>query len=156
LDKETALKKLAESRQALLDSIRGVDETDLAQQPVEGDWTSKDLLAHITSWELTILQPLEQWLVSGSFEPASIPDHLAWNEQQARLWQTKTLAQIQSELETTRQEILKHAAQLQPAQWKLILSAPWGGEGTLAQLLSGLAWHEMEHIENIHKWLAAK
>ena len=155
LDKETALRKLAESRKALLDSTRGLNEADLTHKAVEGTWATKDLLAHITSWEVTVLEPLRQMVETGSFEPASIPDHLAWNDQQALLWQNKTLAQIYGELETTRQQILTLAAQLQPAQWEQVLPAPWGGQETLAQILSGLAWHEMEHLKSIHKGLAA-
>ncbi len=151
MDKYTAMTKLEESRRALLESIRGLSETQLSQKTVEGTWAAKDLMAHVSTWEVTVLQPLRQLVETGDFIPAPIPDHLAWNDQQARLWQQKTLAQVQDEMQITRQQLIAYAEKLPLSQWDLVLPAPWGGEGTLAQLLAGLAWHEMEHVESIRK-----
>ncbi len=154
MDKDTAITKLEGSRRALLESIQGLSETQLSQKPVEGTWTAKDLISHVTTWEITVLQPLKQLLETGTFMPTPIPNHLAWNDQQALIWQQKTLAQVQDEMNITRQQLIAAAEKLPPAQWDLVLLAPWGGEGTLAQLLAGLAAHEMEHAESICKGFA--
>jgi uncharacterized damage-inducible protein DinB len=149
--KDQALDNLAQSRQALLAAIAGFSAAEQAQLPAEGVWTIKDLLAHVTSWENATLVPLRGFAASGAFQPEAISDHLAWNDQQAKRWQSLSLETIQQELHTTRQALLAEASKLADAQWEEALPAPWGGTGTLAQLLAGLAWHEMEHVHSIQK-----
>ena len=55
---------------------------------------------------------------------------------------------------STRSELFTLAEWLAPSDWARIFPAPWGGEGTLAQMIDGLAWHEEEHtrsIASLHK-----
>jgi hypothetical protein len=152
MDKKATLSKLAESRNALLQSIFGLEETDIINIPVEGVWTIKDLLSHITSWELVTLAPMRHFVETGIFDPEPIPDHLIWNDEQARLWQRKSMVTVMQELEAVRREILDQAELLTISQWEHVVTAPWGGEGTLAEILSGLAWHENEHVNSIERW----
>lgn len=153
MDKEKALEEFARSRAELLKSIEGLSERQMTQEAVEGSWTIKDILAHLTSWEKTLLVPLIDYAQGGEFLPVVIPNDLAWNEQQAAGWQDKSLQTVITELHDTRQEILEQANKLRPAQWEVRLPAPWRSHGTLADLISGLSWHEDEHLETIHKWL---
>lgn len=51
MDKEVALTRLAESRQALRQATQGLSEDEMTQAQVEGVWTVKDVVGHVTSWE---------------------------------------------------------------------------------------------------------
>jgi uncharacterized damage-inducible protein DinB len=156
MDKMQALKRLTKSRRALLSSIENLSDKDMTQYPVEGLWSIKDLLAHITSWERVTLGPLRIYSKSGDFDPELILDHDAWNEAEAKRWQAKSLADIQEEIQQIRQELTNLADEVSIDRWQVRIPAPWGGQGTLAELLAGLAWHEEEHTKTIRRWLRAR
>jgi C_GCAxxG_C_C family probable redox protein len=153
MDKDFALTRLAESRQVFLAAIDGLSEAQINQIPVEGTWTIKDLLAHIASWEEATLEPLRRFAAGGAFQPEAIPDHLAWNARQEQIWRARSLKEVTDDFARVRQELLAVTAQLTDEQWQQKLPAPWGGEGTLAEMLAGLAWHESdEHLKGINQW----
>ena len=156
MDKDEALEKFSRSRAELLNSIEGLSEQQMTQEAVEGTWTIKDVLAHLTSWERTLLNPLVDYAQGGDFLPEVIPDDLAWNDEQAAEWQEKSLQTVFAELHETRQAMMEHSFKLNDAQWKVQLPAPWRGHGTIADLISGLSWHEDEHLESIQAWLEKK
>jgi len=83
MTKEKTLARLAESRRALHQAIEGLSEEEMTQIQVEGIWTIKDVLGHITSWEETCLEPLRHYADGGPFDVQVIEDYLAWNDVQA-------------------------------------------------------------------------
>ncbi len=153
MDRKKTLEEFSRSRAELLKSIEGLSEQQMTQEAVEGSWTIKDVLAHLTSWERTVLIPLIDYAQGDDFLPQVIPDDLAWNDQQAAEWQARPLQTAFNELHETRQAILEYLDKLDDAQWEIQLPAPWRGHGTIADLISGLSWHEDEHLESIRKWL---
>jgi hypothetical protein len=75
MNKKETLDQLAESRQIFLQALEGLSEAQIIQDPVEGIWTIKDLLAHLASWEKSCLIPLRAFAARGAFAPEAIPDH---------------------------------------------------------------------------------
>ena len=154
MDPEQAFERIEESRAALLKSIEGLPEAALTGPQVEGSWTIKDLIAHITSWEAVCVDPLRRFAAGGAFEAEVIEDHLAWNDMQAARWRDQSVADLIKELVRTRLELLAIADSLTEEQWEQSVTHPWGDQGTVSDMLSGLAWHENEHLKSIQNWLA--
>jgi uncharacterized damage-inducible protein DinB len=153
MNKNDILDQLAESRQTFLHALEGLSEAQITQEPVEGIWTIKDLLAHLTSWEKSCLIPLRAYAVGGAFIPEAIPDHHVWNQAQAQRWQAQSLVEILAEYQAIREEIVALVTELPEARWAVKLPAPWGGEATIAELCGGLIWHEKtEHLKSIRQW----
>jgi uncharacterized damage-inducible protein DinB len=152
MTKEETLARLAESRQALHQAIEGLSEEEMTQAQVEGVWSIKDVLGHITSWEETCLEPLLRYADGGPFEVQVIEDYLAWNDEQAARKRDVPLDTILDELVTVRQGLVEAASRLSAGQWKQRVPFSWGGEGTIADTLEGLRVHEMEHVHNIQQW----
>jgi len=153
MNKKATLDQLAESRQTFLHALEGLSEAQITQDPVEGIWTIKDLLAHLASWEKSCLIPLRAYAAGGAFTPEEIPDHQVWNQAQAQRWQAQSLPQIMAEYQSIRDEIVALVTTLPETQWTVKLQAPWGGEATIPELCSGLVWHEkIEHLKSIHQW----
>ena len=161
--------QLAASRQAFLAAIQGLSEETLTQTPVEGTWTIKDLIGHLTAWELALLTPLKARRRSlnpdnirdadivdvniADIGDVPIPDHDAWNAVQAQKRAHWSLAQVLDEYHAVRQELLKTLQNLEQAEWEINRMAPWGEQAPLAKLLSGLTWHESdEHLKSIIYW----
>jgi len=151
MSKEETLARLAESRRVLHQIIEGLSAGEMTQIQVEGVWTIKDVLGHITSWEETCLEPLQRYADGGPFEVEVIKDYLAWNDEQAARKRDVPLDVILDELAAVRQEIVEAASRLRAEQWEQRVPFAWGGEGTIVDTLEGLHVHEMEHVRHIQQ-----
>ncbi len=153
MENSSILRRLAGSRLAFLKKIERLSEAELTDYPVEGGWTIKDLIAHITSWDLATLSPLQAFLNGDEFVPEEIPDILAWNNAQARIWQTKSLATILDESLEIRQALNEETARLSNEQCRVQVITPWGERKPITEMLRGLARHEEDHSKMIEAWL---
>ena len=149
---EQVFARLARSRQALHQAIQGLSEQDLTQVQVEGVWTIRDILGHIASWDETCLTPLQHYVDGGPFDAVVMPDHLAWNDEQAARKQTLPLDAILDQWTAIRQDLLAAARRLSEEQWMTSVPCPWGGSGAIAELLEGLAYHEQAHARTVKRW----
>jgi uncharacterized damage-inducible protein DinB len=152
MDREHTLARLAETRQALYRAIQDLGVEEMTQVQVEGVWTIKDILGHITSWEETCLGPLRRYAGGGPFQVDVIEDYLAWNDQQAARKRDITLDVILDELATVRQGLVDAARQLPPERWEQTVPFSWGGEGTIADVLDVFIQHELGHVCTIERW----
>ncbi len=58
MDKQKLLKQLAGAWAAFQESIGGLSESSLTEPGVTGDWSVKDIIAHVTTWEEEALKHL--------------------------------------------------------------------------------------------------
>jgi uncharacterized damage-inducible protein DinB len=152
VDKEHTLARLAETRQALHRAIQGLGVGEMIQVQVEGVWTIKDVLGHITSWEETCLEPFRRYASGGPFQVDVIKDYVAWNDQQAARKRDVPLDVILDELAAVRRGLVDAARQLPPERWEHRVPFSWGGEGTIADVLDVFIQHELEHVCAIQRW----
>ena len=152
MDKEEIFDRLNQCRKALLDTLDKLSEDELDSARVEGSWTVKEILCHLTAWELTVLDPLVGYVQVDQFKPDIIDDHDAWNAEQTTMRKAWSVQQVIDELQSTREMLVSEASLLSDEQWDRILPAPWGGQGCIANLLNGLVWHENEHLQTIQNW----
>jgi uncharacterized damage-inducible protein DinB len=149
MNKDQAIHRITQTRQSLLQALAHLGETEMNSRVVEGVWTVKDVLGHLAAWERVCLEPLERFATGRPFESESIPDHDAWNAIQAARRRALPVSAILTELQQVRGDLMGAAARLGDDQWRQPLDLPWGERATLAHMLSGLAWHEEEHMQAI-------
>lgn len=65
MDRQQLLQRLDKAWTALKDSYAGLSDAQLAQPGVVGDWSVRDILVHITTWEEEALKHLPQLLQGG-------------------------------------------------------------------------------------------
>lgn len=145
---DQVLEEYRQSLQAVLRNIEGLSLAQLTEHRIEGNWTPKDLLGHLASWSEVCLPPLKLLVETGHFSTDEIPDHDAWNAVEVARKQAKSLTEMVRELTAVHHELDHHARLLKEEQLNLILTLPWGETGTVANMLSGLAWHEREHTKS--------
>lgn len=155
-DKASTLERFRNSRQAVEEAIRSVGDLDLQTQPVEGEWTVKDLAAHLTSWEAVSLPDLRLYASGGLYYPDVINDHDAWNMAQMVLWRYKTAAIILQEMAEVRREVDDLVSSISEDRWQDHIIMPWGLPGTLFDFVDGLRYHDDEHLEAIRRAGEAK
>ncbi len=152
MEKAEIFSRLNSCRQAMLETLAKIPPGEQANALVEGSWTIKEILCHLTAWELTVLEPLVALVQVDEFNPEIIDDHDDWNAEQTRKRAALSVQQVVDEMQATRELLISEASLLTEEQWERILPAPWGGQGCIANLLNGLAWHENEHLQTIHNW----
>src|SRR5260370_20474087 len=64
-DKQRLLGRLDKAWAALKESYAGLSEARLTEPGVPGDWSVKDVLAHVTTWEAEALRHLPLILAGG-------------------------------------------------------------------------------------------
>ena len=64
-DKQRLLRRLDKAWTALKESYAGLSDPRLTEAGVTGDWSVKDILAHVTTWEAEALKHLPLILAGG-------------------------------------------------------------------------------------------
>src|SRR5258708_9270225 len=107
MNKQQFLKKLDQAWDAFEAAYAGLPEARLAEPGVVGDWSVKDLLAHVTTWEDEALKYLPLILAGDrpprySTQYGSLDAFNALISQQKR---ARSLAEVQAQLEGTHQPL---------------------------------------------------
>ena len=145
-----ALAELAHTRAELLTAIGGLNEAALDHKRVIGDWSVKNVLAHIAAWEAWVVQALPARMTTGvtpeDFRQRA-EDQERFNAEEVAEREELTPDEQLMELERTRAELLAYVRGLDAAA--LARNRPWDTwERTLPEyLLEALRDHEAEHVE---------
>ncbi len=145
-----ALSELDSTRDALLAALAGLDEAALDRKGGVGDWSIKNVLAHIAAWEAWVAQALPARMSSGTTPEdfrQRAEDEDRFNADEVAEREELTPDEQLMELERTRAELLAYVRGLDAAT--LARSHPWDSwAGTLPEyLLEALGDHEAEHVE---------
>jgi hypothetical protein len=147
-----ALAELGRTRAELLAVIDGLDEAALDRKGVVGDWSIKNVLAHIAAWEAWVVESLPARLATGTTPQdfrQRAEDEDRFNAEEVTEREELTPDEQLMELERTRAELLAYVGGLDAAV--LERTHPWNTwEGTLPEyLLAALHDHEAEHVEDL-------
>ena len=143
---------LSLERAALLDAIKDLPAERLDQKGVAGEWSIKNVLAHLVAWENAVTDFLPARIATGA-RPAIFAvigdDEDGWNAQQVALREHLTPQQQLDEFEQSRQALLQLLRNL--GDETLNRQCPWPEyKGTVAEyILDSIGEHENEHREAI-------
>ena len=144
-----ALAELSRTRAELLAAIGGLHEAALDRQGVVGDWSIKNVLAHIAAWEAWVVEALPARMTTGATPEdfrQRAEDEDRFNAEEVAEREELTPDEQLMELERTRAELLAYLHGLDAAA--LERKHPWDSwEGTVPEyLLEALCDHEAEHV----------
>ncbi len=144
-DREKILADMTKARENLLAALEGLSN-DQMTRPAVGDWSVKDLLAHLACWDEFSLPDVRR-LARGAapalaaFDIKKVDE---WNAMLMSLRRHFSLGQARNELEICRQMLLDAVAELPDSAL---------AEGQFGRnLLSISAFHDKEHEEDIRNW----
>ena len=143
--KAEIIEKLNTTRQELKDLLADIPP----EKEIYPDWGIKELLAHFTGWDDAAAAGVRGALAGE--DPIILaprgPDD--FNARTVSERETLPLDLIIKEWEHNRQELLELTEQVPEEKFDIHTVYPWGEEGTLANLILGMAWHEHFHINEI-------
>jgi hypothetical protein len=145
-----ALAELGRTRAELLATIDGLDEAALDRKGIVGDWSIKNVLAHIAAWEAWVVEALPARMTTGTTPQdfrQRAEDEDRFNAEEVAEREELTPDEQLMELERTRAELLAYLRGLDAAA--LARMHPWDTwTGTLPEyLLEALRNHEAEHVD---------
>jgi len=146
------LEELDRTRAALLDAVDGLDEDALERKGTVGEWSIKNVLAHLAAWEAWVVQALPARLATGVTPAelrARIADEDRYNAEEIGEREELTASEQLIDLERTRTALLDELRRLDADTWQR--RRPWDTwEGTLAEYLrESIVVHEQEHIDGL-------
>ena len=154
---DDALGQLSATRAELLALLEGLSEAALDRKGMIGDWSIKNLLAHIAAWEDWVVQALPARLASGTTPPdlaRRLADEDASNAEEVAEREELTPDEQLMELERTHAELLAFVRGLDEAT--AARPSPWDTwPHTIPEyLLYALRDHEAEHVEALRAAVA--
>jgi len=144
-DKSDAIATLEATRRATLEAIDGIPE-DRMTVPAFGNWSTKDVLCHLTSWEQLAVADLQR-VGRGhipqlaTFRPEDVDE---WNACLMRSRNLFPLPQVMFELEDSRRQLVDALNALPDNLF---------ATGQMARMLTdGLVHGEQGHAADIRQW----
>ena len=107
MKKYQLLKKLEEAWAAIKESYTGLSDSQLMEPGVTGDWSVKDILAHVTTWEEEALKYLPL-ILTGGRPPRYIQfgGIDAFNAQMAEQKRDMALSDVLRQLDETHRRLI--------------------------------------------------
>lgn len=142
------LKALSEAGNSLLAELYGLDEEELRWRAAEGDWSLKEIAAHLRDAEELALAQINAFVSKPS---SPLP---AWNVDlfpQERDYQREEIAGLLASFRGMRGETTYLLWGLGEADWERAAEHPHRGSVTLEQVVRELAQHDLEHLWQVRQ-----
>ncbi len=129
--------------------LDGVTLTEIAY-PALG-WTVKDVLAHLTTWEVEVATSIHHFAHGTSYSILGFRSRAIYNQQMYLQYRDAPYKVVYSDWVAVRSG-LKSAIRKTPVKYldKLVIS-PWEDLLTIEQLVESVIAHEAEHITAIQQ-----
>ncbi|HST03929.1 MAG TPA: DinB family protein [Chloroflexia bacterium] len=119
MTREQLLKKLDTTWAALKASYAGLSEAQMTEPGIVGDWSVKDILAHVTTWEEEALKYLPLIIEGGKPPKYSVlyGGLDAFNEQKSAQKRGLSLAEVLKQLDETHERLLYYVQRVPEEQF---------------------------------------
>lgn len=157
MKKAEVLEKIRSGRERLEAAIAGMSEAEMARPGVVGDWSVKDLLAHVTAWEAELVTAL--WYTTLGRQPrlGSIRDVDAWNAERYEENRGRPLDRVLGDFRGVYDQLLQRVEKLSDDELNDPQRYKWTrGEPLLAYIAANSYDHEKEHAAQIEVYRKAR
>jgi len=142
------LKALREAGGSLLSELASFDEDVLRWRPSDGEWSLKEIAAHLRDAEELVLAQLNAF-ASGGTKP--LP---AWDVDLLPLerdYQEEEIDRLLASFRDLRRETTYLLWAFTDADWESSAQHPYRGEVTLGEIARELAQHDLEHLWQVRQ-----
>ncbi|MFI5271770.1 MAG: DinB family protein [Ktedonobacterales bacterium] len=147
MSKADFLERVQLARRELNDAISGLTEDQISQDLVAGDWTVKDILAHLAAWQHETFLTIERAGAGDEAAPIITESVDEWNAARVAERRRLPLVDVIEEFHAAYDHLFAalenwpvERAPLGPAGWDETARLWW------------LTEHDMEHVEGIRAY----
>lgn len=153
--RQELLARLAAERSYLLRQLWALDETTLTTVPVAGEWTAKDVIAHVAAWDSLTLSRLR--LVGhgriSQIEPLGVGDNRdAFNAELYQRYRNASLRLVLAFALRERSSLLYALSQLNQAELETRFTLSWGKEVCRRDWFEQRYQHDALHAAQLATW----
>lgn len=149
MSKAEFLERMRTTRVALDEAVSGLTEDQITYDIVAGEWTVKDVLAHLGAWENEAALMIERAANGEDDGPAIAESVDEWNARRVSERRRLPLVDVMQEFNEARDRLLR-ALEAWPEE-----TAPLGpGEWDESARLWWLMEHDQEHLDAIQIYRA--
>lgn len=142
------LKALREAGNSLVSELYGLDEPTLRRRPAEGDWSLKEIAAHMRDAEDLALKQMTAIIER---RRGALP---AWDVDLLPLerdYRSQAIASLLEDFRALRRETTQLLWSITDADWSTTARHPFRGEITLGEIAHELAQHDLEHLWQVRR-----
>lgn len=154
IQKQVLLQKMQDGYSSFSAFIDTLDRDQLTKPGVNGKWSVKDNLAHLSSWQRRTINAVHSVRDKKNLPdptPGMSEDEI--NEQFYQANRDRTLEEVQTEFQEISQQLIASVQELTEAQINAPL--PWNKEQNIwPNILGNTSEHYEEHSQIIKRWLA--
>jgi hypothetical protein len=159
MNKTTLLDNLQRGYAALETVLTPLNEDQMTRTGVNSDWSIKDILAHIATWQQVLVERLQA--VTRGEKPTTLLDLDVTEEEIDRLNaqfyeenKARSLAEVLTDFRTSYQHIVEIVQALSDEDLTDLHRFAWMGGEPLWQLIPSETYkHYSDHRESIQEWL---
>lgn len=140
-----------------LAALDGVSEADMTSERALGDWSIKDLLAHVAFWEeqaISMLRLVAEGRASDVVRPVNPQQIKSWNAREVANRRDLPLAAIFDGLVANYHELQNAVNAISEEEWQNTRVRSWRGHRQPISLIAALDTYEHynEHRQQIIGW----
>lgn len=157
MDKSSLLHEMSNGYTALEDILAPLDQAQMTTPGVNGDWSIKDILAHLNAWQDYTVIRLQA--AARNEEPAvhGPADDEETDKMNARFYEenkSRPLDEVLADFRTTYRQIEEGVQALNSEDLFEPKRFTWMKDNALWELVAGNTYeHYQEHIQSIQEWL---
>jgi len=157
MNKDEILDALEDEREKILEAIENLSDQDLKEPGVIGEWSVKDILAHLSAWEGELVKLL--WQVEQGQNPSSVHfSELPVDELNAK-WQeanrSRPWERVLADFEAVRKQTVRRVSELEEQDLNDPQRYSWLQGYPLWEWIANDSFkHEAEHTAQILEWRA--
>lgn len=160
MDKNELIDAMEDERQELQEMLEDLPDEVLLEPGVNGDWSIKDILNHLTFWEGQIVTLLFQ-VQRGLAKPTTVHFGSESVDEINRRWheegKNRSLEIVWKDWLGVRRQAIRRVAEFSNSELNDPQRYPWQKGVPLYQwVLNDTVEHEEEHGDQIREWLEAR
>jgi hypothetical protein len=149
---EEMIEKSEKSQATMLRIVERIDP----EQKVYPEWKIKQVLAHLAGWDEAITASLRSFSRGGTPELVAHQGVDVYNANSVSTREELPMEHIVREYKLERQKLQEALRELTDEQLDAVIIYPWGNEGSIYNLVTAMANHEVNHAKEIEEVLDGK
>ena len=152
---EQRLGRMSRTADDLAAAIRSQSEAALVRRPDAKNWAANEVICHLRDIEEVYFVRFHAILANDDpklYANPSAADRFAEDRQYLR----NDAGQALTAFRRRREESLALLRSLTPEQWQRACLHPTGGRRTIESFVTMLAWHDDNHLDQLHRALEGK
>lgn len=159
MNKKELVEALEDSHERILEAIEGLSPEAMLEPGVVGEWSVKDVLAHLSRWEAEVVKLL--WQARQEIPPTTLLNEQIPDDEVNARWhaedKARSLERILEDFHGVRNQTIRRLDYFTDKDLDDPKRYPWLGGQPLWEWVAGDTFeHDVEHLDQLRLWREKK